>query len=38
MGNILYSDKTSVDLAFFLALYIASEMKEFKMKEKFAKI
>jgi hypothetical protein len=28
MENILHSDKTSVDLALFLALYIASEMKK----------
>jgi hypothetical protein len=28
MGNILHSDKTSVDLALFLALYIISEMKK----------
>jgi hypothetical protein len=28
MGNILHSDKTSVNLALFLALYIVSEMKK----------
>jgi hypothetical protein len=28
MRNILHSDKTSVDLALFLALYIALEMKK----------
>jgi hypothetical protein len=28
MGNILHSNKTSVDLALFLALYIESEVKK----------
>jgi hypothetical protein len=28
MGKILHLDKTSVDLEFFLALYITSEMKK----------